>query len=65
MSHTEVIFNDDKKLTNAKGVNDLETLAQSIEKVKGVDSVNTITRPTGKPIKQLSATDQLNDKYND
>ncbi|GEP79377.1 MMPL family transporter [Staphylococcus carnosus] len=56
-----IAIKDDKKLTNAKGVNDLETLAQSIEKVKGVDSVNTITRPTGKPIKQLSATDQLNE----
>ena len=55
-----IAIKDDKKLNNAKGVNDLEALSQSIEKVKGVESVSTITRPTGKPIKQLSATDQLN-----
>ena len=38
-----IAIKDDKKLNNAKGVNDLEALSQSIEKVKGVKSVSTIT----------------------
>lgn len=50
---------DNHKLTTSKGVNDAEVLAQSIEKIKGVDSVSTITRPTGEPIKSLSASHQL------
>lgn len=57
----QIAIKDDDKLTTKKGINDLEALSQSIEKVKGVDKVNTITRPTGEPIKQLKATYQLNE----
>ncbi|MCU5745252.1 MMPL family transporter [Staphylococcus sp. SQ8-PEA] len=57
----QIAIKDDHKLTTNKGINDLEALAQSLEKVKGVDKVNTITRPTGEPIKQFKATYQLNE----
>nr|WP_279390500.1 MULTISPECIES: MMPL family transporter [unclassified Staphylococcus] len=56
-----IAIKDDHKLTTSKGLNDLETLSRSINKIDGVKGVNTITRPVGKPIKQLSASDQLNE----
>lgn len=57
----QVAIKSDSKLTDSKGVNDVEALSKSIDKIKGVDSVSTITRPTGTPIKQLDATYQLNE----
>ena len=55
----QIAIKDDKKLTTANGVSDVETLAKSLTKIEGVDGVNTITRPTGKPIEQLTTTYQL------
>lgn len=55
----QIAIKDDKKLTTANGVSDVETLAKSLEKIEGVKGVNTITRPTGKPIEQLTTTYQL------
>ena len=47
------------KRQTENGVSDVETLAKSLEKIEGVDGVNTITRPTGNPIEQLTTTYQL------
>lgn len=55
----QIAIKDDKKLTTENGVSDVETLAKSLEKIEGVDGVNTITRPTGNPIEQLTTTYQL------
>ena len=54
-----IAIKDDHKLTTSKGLGDLESLSKSINKIDGVKGVNTVTRPTGTPIKQLSATNQL------
>lgn len=56
-----IAIKDNDKLTTSKGLSDLETLTKSINKIDNVKGVNTITRPTGTPIKQLSATNQLNE----
>ncbi|WP_281673288.1 MMPL family transporter [Staphylococcus auricularis] len=52
---------DDDKLTTSEGISDLESLSKKLENIDGVKNVNTITRPTGEPIKQLSATYQLDE----
>lgn len=54
-----IAIKDNHKLTTSKGLSDVEALSKSLNKIDGVKGVNTATRPTGKPIKQLSATNQL------
>ncbi|MCG3402409.1 MMPL family transporter [Staphylococcus massiliensis] len=57
----QIAIKDDDKLTTKKGVNDLEILSKNIEDVDGVKKVSTITRPSGDPVKELTATYQLNE----
>ncbi|MFP7485153.1 MMPL family transporter [Priestia filamentosa] len=54
-----VVIKGDKDLTTAKSIPYLGNLSKEIEKVDNVDSVMTITQPTGERIKDLYVDSQL------
>lgn len=54
-----VVIENDESLIQTESISEIENLAQSISKIEGVKSVNTLTRPTGQPIKEFQADYQL------
>ena len=56
----EVIFNNDEELVNSEGLTRLESVADSVSKVDGVKEVQTLTRPMGDKMNELTVTYQLN-----
>ncbi|WP_432353348.1 MMPL family transporter [Sporosarcina sp. A2] len=55
----QVILKSDTSIVDAKDVPYLETISRNLEKVDGVKSVRTITRPTGEQIDDLNVDNQL------
>lgn len=55
----QVILKDDQSIVDEKDVPYLETISRNLEKVDGVKSVRTITRPTGEQIDDLNVDKQL------
>ncbi|WJY27076.1 MMPL family transporter [Sporosarcina trichiuri] len=55
----QVILKDDSSIVDEKDVPYLETISRNLEKVDGVKSVRTITRPTGEQIEDLDVDHQL------
>lgn len=55
----QVILKDDNSIVDEKDVPYLETISRNLEKVDGVKSVRTITRPTGEQIDDLNVDNQL------
>lgn len=55
----QVILKDDKKIVNEADVTYLEAISKDLEKVDGVKSVRTITRPTGELIEDLYVDHQI------
>lgn len=55
----QVILKDKNSIVDEKDVPYLETISRNLEKVDGVKSVRTITRPTGEQIDDLNVDKQL------
>ena len=55
----QVILKSDRSIVDEKDVPYLETISRNLEKVDGVKSVRTITRPTGEQIEDLNVDKQL------
>lgn len=55
----QVILKKDTKIVNEQDVTYLESISKDIEKVDGVKSVRTITRPTGELIEDLYVDHQI------
>ncbi len=55
----QVILKDKNSIVDEKEVPYLETISRNLEKVDGVKSVRTITRPTGEQIDDLNVDKQL------
>ncbi|REB07852.1 MMPL family transporter [Sporosarcina sp. BI001-red] len=55
----QVILKSDSSIVDEKDVPYLETISRNLEKVDGVKSVRTITRPTGEQIDELNVDTQL------
>ncbi len=55
----QVVLKSDKSIVDEKDIPYLETISRNLEKVDGVKSVRTITRPTGEQIEDLDVDHQL------
>ncbi|WOV84048.1 MMPL family transporter [Sporosarcina jeotgali] len=55
----QVILKDKNSIVDEKDIPYLETISRNLEKVDGVKSVRTITRPTGEQIDDLNVDKQL------
>src|SRR5690606_19269983 len=55
----QVILKKDTKIVNEQDVTYLESISKDLEKVDGVKSVRTITRPTGELIEDLYVDHQI------
>lgn len=55
----QVIVKSDETLTNRETVPYFESLSREIEKIEGVETVRSITRPTGDVINELYVDEQL------
>ena len=57
----QVILSDGDDLVNSESLTRIESVADTVSKLDGVKEVQTVTRPTGDPIDELSVGYQLNE----
>ncbi|NNU85932.1 MMPL family transporter [Geobacillus sp. MR] len=55
---TQIVLKGKQTLDSKEGLALIETISREVEKVNGVASVRSATRPTGEPIEQLLVTEQ-------
>ncbi|AQQ54956.1 MMPL family transporter [Planococcus lenghuensis] len=55
----QVLINAEESLATAETIPYAETVAEEIEQLEGVESVRTVTRPTGESIEDFYVTDQV------
>ena len=50
---TTIVIKNDDKLNTQKGLMTIEAISREVEKVPGVETVRSVTRPTGDPLKNF------------
>lgn len=55
---TKVVMKNDDNMNSTEYYAIIEKVSQSIEKIDGVETVRSVTRPTGEPIQQFYVTEQ-------
>ncbi|WP_257348971.1 MMPL family transporter [Pseudalkalibacillus decolorationis] len=55
---TQIVLKNDERMDSAEYIELAEEISQELEKVSLVDSVRSVTRPTGEPIKEFFVANQ-------
>jgi len=55
---TQIVINNDEQMNSEEYIGLAEKISASLSKIEGVDTVRSVTRPTGEPIKELFVPNQ-------
>lgn len=55
---TQIVIDNDEQMNSEEYIGLAEKISESLSKVDGVDTVRSVTRPTGEPIKELFVPNQ-------